>query len=90
MPHRDLRTCLQVAVSFDCEDLFWSPLLRALAYWGLAESDRAVHAMRRALELNPSLVDDADHYVACFVVDAGFRQSLLVDIGAIQEALIEA
>ena len=46
--------------------------------------------MRRALELNPSLVDDADHYVACFVVDAGLRQSLLADIGAIQDALIEA
>jgi len=81
---------LQVFVAFCCEDLFWSPLLRALAYWGLAESDRAVHAMRDALELNPSLVDDADHYVACFVVDAGLRQSLLVDIGAIQDALIEA
>ena len=82
--------CLKSAVSFGCEDLFWSPLLKALAYWGLAESDRAVHDMRDALELNPSLVDDADHYVACFVVDAGLRKSLLADIGAIQDALIEA
>ena len=86
---QNFEDCLKAAVSFGCEDLFWSPLLRALAYWGLAESDRAVHAMRRALELNPSLVDDADHYVSCFVVDAGLRQSLLVDIGAIQDALIE-
>ena len=46
--------------------------------------------MRHALELNASLVDDADHYVACFVVDAGLRKSLLADIGAIQDALIEA
>ena len=82
--------CLKAAVSFGCEDLFWSPLLKALAYWGLADSDRAVYAMRHALELNASLVDDADHYVACFVVDAGLRQSLLADIGAIQDALIEA
>ena len=82
--------CLKAAVSFGCEDLFWSPLMKALAYWGLAESDRAVHAMRHALELNASLVDDADHYVACFVVDAGLRKSLLADIGAIQDALIES
>lgn len=64
--------------------------LKALAYWGLAESDPVVHAMRHALELNSSLVDDADHYVAFFVVDAGLRQSLLADIRAIQDALIEA
>ena len=82
--------CLKAAVSFGCEDLFWSPLMKALAYWGLGESERAVHAMKRALEMNASLVDDADHYVACFVVDAGLRQSLLADIGAIQDALIAA
>ena len=90
MPQRGLRTCLQVAVSFDCEYLCWSPLLKALVYSGLAESERAVHAMQCALELNASLVDDADHYVACFVMNAGWRQSLLADIGAIQHALIEA
>ena len=81
--------CLKAAVSFGCDDLFWSPLLKALAYWGLGESDRAVHAMRLALESNSSLVDDADHYVACFVVNAELRQSLLNDIGAIQDALVE-
>ena len=90
MPQRGLRTCLQVAVSFDCEYLCWSPLLKALVYSGLAESERAVHAMQCALELNASLVDDADHYVACFVMNAGWRQSLLADIGAIQDALIGA
>ena len=82
--------CLKAAVAFGCEALFWSPLMKALAYWGLAESERAVHAMQQSLALNSSLVDDADHYVACFVVDAGLRQSLLADIGAIQDALIEA
>lgn len=82
--------CLQATVSFGCEDLFWSPLMKAVAYWGLAESEQALQAMQRALELNASLVDDADHYVGCFVVDAGLRQSLLADIGAIQDALIEA
>ena len=82
--------CLKAAVSFGCEDLFWSPLMKAVAYWGLADPERAVSAMQHALTLNMSLVDDADHYVACFVVDAGLRKSLLADIGAIQDALIEA
>ena len=82
--------CLKAAVSFGCEDLFWSPLMKALAYWGLADPERAVSAMQHALTLNMSLVDEADHYVACFVVDPGLRQSLLADIGAMQDALIEA
>ena len=64
--------------------------MKAVAYWGLAESEQALQAMQRALELNASLVDEADHYVGCFVVDVGLRQALLADIGAIQDALIEA
>jgi len=82
--------CLQAAVSFGCEDLFWSPLMKALAYWGLGESQQAVRAMQQALVLNPSLLDDDVHYVSCFVADRALRQVLRADIGAIQDALIEA
>lgn len=81
--------CLTATVSFGCENLFWSALMTAVAYWGLGEAELAVQAMQRALELNPSLADDADHYVACFIADAGLRQSLLADLGAIQDVLIE-
>jgi hypothetical protein len=82
--------CLTATVSFGCENLFWSALMKALAYWGLGESQWAIQAMQSALMLNSSLVDDADHYVACFVADAELRQSMLADISDIQDAMVEA
>ena len=82
--------CLQAAISFGCEDLFWSPLMKALAYWGLGESGSAALEMKRALALNPSLVDDDAHYIACFVVSEALRQAVLNDVGAIQDFMFEA
>ena len=79
-----------VILSIGCENLFWSALMTAVAYWGLGESQWAIQAMQSALMLNSSLVDDADHYVACFVADAELRQSMLADISDIQDAMVEA
>jgi adenylate cyclase len=64
---KDYGSALKEAHLFSMADFYWGPMLRAITYSYLDKRDHAQLEYRKAIELNPDLVDTPRKYISYFV-----------------------
>lgn len=73
------------AMKFDRPELFWTPLLKLVAYHKLDQSRKTEEQLTSLMEIKPDFLLNSEAYVRCLVKSDALRKEILETFHAVRE-----